>query len=51
MNKLCFNALQILKGMLINSDVDFRKAIEKSGNLIKKDYQKIMTKRIELEKK
>lgn len=50
MNKLCFNALQILKGILINTDVYFRKAIEKSGNLIKKDYQKIMTKQIELEK-
>ena len=49
-NKMCFNALQLLKGILINCDIDFRKTIEKSDNSIKTDYQKIISKRIELEK-
>lgn len=50
-NKLCYNALLLLKGLLLNSDIDFRKAIEKSNiSSIKTDYQKLISKRVELEK-
>ena len=50
-SKLCFNALQLLKGLLLNRDVDFKETVEKSKDRsIKADYQMLVSKRIEFDK-
>lgn len=52
LNKLCFNALQLIKGLLLNRDVDFRGAVEHSkDSSIKTDYQMLVSKRIEFDKR
>ena len=51
-SKLCFNALQLLKGLLLNRDVDFKETVEKSKDpSIKADYQMLVSKRIEFNDK
>lgn len=49
-NELCYNSLLLLKGLLLNCDIDYRVAIEKSADSsIKADYQKLVSKRIEFD--
>lgn len=51
-SKLCFNALQLLKGLLLNRDVNFKETVEKSkDSSIKADYQMLVSKRIEFNDK
>lgn len=51
-SKLCFNAIQLLKGLLLNRDVDFKETVEKSkDSSIKADYQMFVSKRIEFDDK
>ena len=50
-SKLCFNALQLLKGLLLNRDVNFKETVEKSkDSSVKADYQMLVSKRIEFDK-
>ena len=49
-SKLCFNALQLLKGLLLNRDVNFKETVEKSkDSSVKADYQMLVSKRIEFD--